>query len=369
MTMTKVGNQNIGPLADEAKLPSTIWFTRCPVPTASGIAIQKGWLQAEFSEQGIAVRSLRHSQDPKIRVSHYIHTVPDSFRQGGNAPAIFARSEGKDTVLLGLHWIPQYQAIIALPESQLTRVEQLRGKRLALPRRVNDQIDFWRATALQGYHNALRLHGLSLADVELVDLPVETSYVDEDVAITDTLTPAPRLIKYQTREMTALLRGEVDAMFAYSVWGASVRSQLGAIEIVNLAEQPGLDAQINNGIPETLTVSGRLLRNHPDLVERYVAQLIRAANWAAHNEDAVRRAMAIETGTAEYWLNQGIGPDVGKQLAISLDETLVSALEVRKNFLLEHGFIRHDFDIRAWIDPQPLRNAQTRARGMASIPD
>ncbi len=100
--------------------PEAIWFTRCPVPTATGIAIQNGWLQREFSRDGIAVRSLRHSTDPSVREAHYTHTHEDSFRQGGNAPAIFARSEGKDTVLLGIHCIPQYQAVIALPDSGWT---------------------------------------------------------------------------------------------------------------------------------------------------------------------------------------------------------------------------------------------------------
>lgn len=342
-----------------SRSPDTIWYTRCPVPTASGIAIQKGWLTETFRSEGIAIRSMRHSQDPKIRESHYTHTLDDSFRQGGNAPSLFARSEDKDTVLIGLHWIPQYQAILSLPGSGLTKLQQLRGRRLALPRRVNDEIDFWRATILQGYQNSLRLGGLDLSDVELVDLPVEQSYVEEDVEITDALTPAPRLIKFHTREMTALLRGEVDAMFGYSVWGASVRSQLSAIEIINLSHQ-AMDVQVNNGAPETLTVSGRLLREHPELVERYVAQLIRAADWASRNEDAARRAIAIETGSAEYWLDEGCMSDVAKRLGMSLDEDLVRTLEVRKDFLLEFGFIRRDFNVREWIDPRPLQNAMKR---------
>ncbi len=257
-------NKTLIPNRPGARLPRTIWYTRCPVPTASGIAIQKGWLKEAFASEGIAVRSMRHSHDPKTRESHYTHTLEDLFRQGGNTPALFARSEGKDTVLLGLHWIPQYQAILSLPGSGLTKLKQLKGRRLALPRRVNDAIDFWRATALQGYQNALRLEGLDLSDVELVDLPVELSYVEEDVEITDDLTAAPRLSKFQTREMTALLRGEVDAMFGYSVWGAAVRSQISAVEIVNLSHAPSLATQVNNGAPETLTVSGQLLREHPD---------------------------------------------------------------------------------------------------------
>ena len=341
-------------------LPQTIWYTRCPVPTAAGIAIQKGWLQEAFAPEGIAVRSMRHSQDPKTRESHYTHTLDNSFRQGGNAPALFARSEGKDTVLLGLHWIPQYQAILSLPASGLHTVGQLRGRRLAVPRRVNDAIDFWRATALQGYQNALRIEGLGLSDVELVDLPIERSYVEEDIEITDALTPAPRLIKFQTREMTALLRGEVDVMFGYSVWGAAVRSQISAVEIVNLSRHSAMDVQINNGAPETLTVSGSLLREHPELVERYVTQLIRAAQWASQNSDAARRAIAIETGSAEYWLDEGCRPEVTQRLSFSLDDDLVKALEMRKNFLLEFGFMRRDFDIREWIDARPLQNAMKR---------
>ena len=119
-------NKTLIPNMPGARLPRTIWYTRCPVPTASGIAIQKGWLKEAFASEGIAVRSMRHSHDPKTRESHYTHTLEDSFRQGGNTPALFARSEGKDTVLLGLHWIPQYQAILSLPGSGLTKLKQLK---------------------------------------------------------------------------------------------------------------------------------------------------------------------------------------------------------------------------------------------------
>ena len=115
-----------------------------------------------------------------------------------------------------------------------------------------------------------------------------------------------------------------------------------------------------------MTVSGQLLREHPDLVARYVAQLVRAAKWAAQNEDAARRAIAIETGAAEYWLDQGCQPDVAHRLAFSLDDELVKALEARKDFLLEFGFLKRDFDIGAWMDPRPLQNALKRSDAMLS---
>ena len=77
------------------------------------------------------------------------------------------------------------------------------------------------------------------------------------------------------------------------------------------------------------------------------------------NEDAARRAIAIETGAAEYWLDQGCQPDVAHRLAFSLDDELVKALEARKDFLLEFGFLKRDFDIGAWMDRGRCR---TRSR-------
>jgi ABC-type nitrate/sulfonate/bicarbonate transport system substrate-binding protein len=342
-----------------AALPDTIWYTRCPVPTAAGLAIQKGLLEEVFASDGIKFRSVRHSQDPKIRESHYTHTLDNSFRQGGNAPAIYARSEGRDTILLGLHFTPQYQAILSLPEVGIKTISDLRGRRLALPRRMNDAIDYWRAIVLQAYQNILRLADLNLSDVELIDLPNAQPYIDEDVAITDSLTPASRTVKLQTLEMTALLKGEVDAMLGYSVWGAELRGQLSAVEIFPFSGLP-LEAQINNEAPQTLTVSGGLLRDHPELVERYLMKALAASEWAKQNRSAAITALAVETGSAEYWVDKGCGSDVANSLDFSLNESLVKALEVRKNFLLEHGFLRHDFSVRGWIDPRPLQNAIRR---------
>ena len=128
-----------------------IWYTRCPVPTASGIAIHHGWLSEEFARDGIQVSSLRASSDRAVRESHFDHRVENSFRHGGNAPPIWSRSEGQDLVAIGLTWLPQYQRILALPGSGIRRVEDLRGERLAMPRRTGEKIDFWRASAQQGY--------------------------------------------------------------------------------------------------------------------------------------------------------------------------------------------------------------------------
>jgi ABC-type nitrate/sulfonate/bicarbonate transport system substrate-binding protein len=75
----------------------TLWYTRCPVPTGLGIAIQQGWLEDAFRAQGTKVESILESNDFATRESHFSHKVQNSVRHGGNIPAISARALGRDT--------------------------------------------------------------------------------------------------------------------------------------------------------------------------------------------------------------------------------------------------------------------------------
>ena len=68
----------------------TLWYTRCPVPTGLGIAVQKGWLQDTVGALGTEVQSLRESDDKAVRESHFDHTLRNSVRHGGNIPGLSA---------------------------------------------------------------------------------------------------------------------------------------------------------------------------------------------------------------------------------------------------------------------------------------
>ena len=68
---------------------SSIWYTRCPVPTPLGLAARQGLFDQEFKADGIAIHTLQDTVDPALRESHYDHRLPHSFRQGGNVPAIW----------------------------------------------------------------------------------------------------------------------------------------------------------------------------------------------------------------------------------------------------------------------------------------
>src|SRR5690606_17056408 len=116
--------------------PSTdlrqIWFTRCPVPTASGLALNLGWLTGAFRDEGIDVGVLQDGP-PELRRHHFDHELLGLFREGGNVPAFAARSEGADTRLIGLTWIDEGQSIIVRPDSAIEGPGDLAGARVAIP--------------------------------------------------------------------------------------------------------------------------------------------------------------------------------------------------------------------------------------------
>ncbi|MYS11864.1 ABC transporter substrate-binding protein, partial [Streptomyces sp. SID6041] len=155
-----------------APVPDTLWFTRCPVPTATGVAADRGWLEGEFASDGIAVRSLQDADPGADRATHFTHALPGLFREGGNVPALWARSRGERTRLVGLTWIEERQVVLVAPGSPVRGAAALRGLRLALPRHPVP-IDFWRAMALRGFEGALASAGFGLDDARLVDVPAD----------------------------------------------------------------------------------------------------------------------------------------------------------------------------------------------------
>jgi ABC-type nitrate/sulfonate/bicarbonate transport system substrate-binding protein len=332
-------------------LTDEIFHTVCPVPVAAIFGhIEKGFAH----DAGVSLNILQASSNRSVRESHFVHKLDNLFRQGGNAPALYAKSSGADTRLIALSYAPQYQGLLALPKSGLKSVKDLKGKRLALPRRFREPIDFWRSIALQGYENALRTAGLGLDDVTLTDLPTDDSFSDRPT--NDKLVRAGELIRQHKTETLAWLNGEVDVIFAYSAWGAFLREQFLAVELIDLNTAVLLKDKINNGVPKTLTVSAKLLKKRPDLVELYLLEALRAAKWARENSNEARRIIASKTSVVESLLVEG----VEQALDISLNEELVEALNLRKEFLLRHGFIPNDFDIHEWIDGEPLKRALER---------
>lgn len=339
---------------------NTIWYTRCPVPTAFGVAITNGFLAAELKADGIEPRSLASSNDTSVRQSHFNHSQPNSFRHGGNGPPLVTRSRGGDVTLVGLSWNDSIKPMLAMPESRIQSMADLAGKRVSLPIRASDSIDFWKATSLRGTELALRHAGMSVADVKFE--PVSTSRAFLEAATTSTeqtatLWDANCMLGHQREEAFALIRGEVDAIYSQGAICTVVQGFTGAVAIADNADCETLADKVNNDSPLVLTVSTGLLREHPELVARCLAAVLRAADWAAQNEKAAKRIIAADTGLPEELVDYTFSPHVHRQLGIDLRPEWVEGLKVQHDHLLRHGFLERAIDFDLFIDPRPLQRA------------
>lgn len=343
---------------DTAAHPATLWYTRCPVPSPLGIAARQGWLAQAFAGQGIAVESIIDSKDRSVRESHFDHHLDWSFRQGGNIPPIWARAKGRATRLVAITWTDEFQAIVTLPGRGIASLADLAGRRLAVPRRVNDLIDFHRATALKGLLSGLSLAGLSASDVQLVDLPIAESVI---LAQGEASLFGLRRRHPYFREVQALVAGEVDALFLKGAEGVVVANLVGAQLVAEFGRHPDPRVRINNGTPRVLTVDEALATQRPDLVVDLLAVVQRASDWAEAHADETLRFVAREMSTSEEAVLASNGPEVHRHLRIGLEPALVDAIGHFKDFLLQWGFLPADFALDQWVDPEPLRQLQARA--------
>jgi ABC-type nitrate/sulfonate/bicarbonate transport system substrate-binding protein len=267
---------------------------------------------------------------------------------------LVAASRGADLRIVGLSAPDRAAAVLVLPDSGLKTAEDLRGKRLSAPRRLNDTIDWWRATVLGGYADLMAAAGMSMADVRLVDVDIDRAYMEDATsgqAQGQSLWGARSQFAVQREEIAALLRGEVDAIYSDGAMYALVQAFLGLQPIAGPA---GADP---DGHPLILTVSGALLDSRPDLVRRWLSRLLDARAWALSHPELARRIIAADTGLPEDFVEAAYSPAIYGQLDITLDPPALQFLKHRHDQLVAGGFIDQALDIDALIAAEPLREA------------
>lgn len=324
--------------------PTDIWYTRCGGATASTIAIQEKFLQDEFSGEDTVLHALQETQDRAIRESHFDHSIPSMFREGGNIPPIWARAKGVDTVVVGISWVDEFQSIVARADSEIRDLTDLKGKRLAVPLYKGITIDFQRGANFHGLANGLALAGLTRNDVTFVDIAI----------------PEGQRQPSGTAEIEALFDGRVDVVFLRQSSGLALfREHRETLrELVRLTDEPNPLHRINNGTPRPVTVHRSFLDQHRDIVVRYLGALLRAAEWAEANPAGALEALTREDGRSTSEIIAATFPRYATSLRPRLTQDYIDGLAAQKDFLLEWGFLAKDFDIAAWIDHGPLAEAE-----------
>lgn len=337
-----------------------IWFTRCPVPTATGLAYKLGWLTEEFARDRIELQTLQESAGSALRRHHYDHDLPSLIREGGNLLAIGARAQGAPTRLVGLTWIDEHQAILVRPETGIREPKDLKGRRLALPTWIDHPIpshqrgsSIARGMSLHGYKGALSFAGLTFDDVTLVE--VEANRASRTANPVD---GAPAASLANLWSLHALANGDVDALYVKGASAVDAAHQLGLAVGINLDKLPERRFRVNNGTPRPITVHQHLIDNHFDLVVRFLHQTLRAADWARDNLSAVREVLQDETRGSAAGVTEAYSDDALRSLHPTLDAERLALFEQQKKFTWIYGFSDNDFSLDEWLDERPLDAAR-----------
>jgi ABC-type nitrate/sulfonate/bicarbonate transport system substrate-binding protein len=260
------------------------------------------------------------------------------------------------------------QPILALPESGIRDVRDLRGKRLLVMTRPESEIDFWQAVTLRVYETALAAADMSLDDVTLVRVPsARPDVVRADASANNprSLWPLQAMSALNRETLLPLVRGEVDAAASQGHNAMQLAALLGATIVFDQAALPGAQERVNNDVPDALTVSADLLDDEPDFVIDVLAALLETEAWARGHETEAVKLLAPELNIAEQLLGIAYGGAIGPGAALDLSVERLEAIGAQKEFLLRHGFITRDFDLDRWVDPQPLAAARQRLAARA----
>ncbi len=336
---------------------NSVWITRCPVPAASGIACAKGWMAEAFGRDGIAVKRVLEQglnlveSDPENQIRHL-------FREGGNIQALAARALGAATRVIGLTWIDERQAIMVRPDTPVLRPADLEGLRFALPGYARSRGEsIARGMALHGIKSALALGGLTLDDVQLTEIPAP---------------PVERASAEGMRRLWLglewLASGRVDAVYVKGAAGAEAAQRLGLNIGIDLDAYPSRLARVNNGTPRPIIVHQHMIDHHPGLVERFLEQSLRAADWAANNPVELKNILAGETLAGPDGVEAAYRNNFHRALHPDLSEDRIEMLKIQANFLWLHGFLESPVDIDEWVCKEPLRAVMDRrARSVLPI--
>lgn len=328
------------------------YYTICPVGNASYIAANNGFLQKGFEKHG--VHPIKLQTLPRDRWdAHFTYENNSLFREGGNTPPLWAKSNDADVLLIGLNSLKQRQVILTRADSEIIGPEDLRNARIGIPIHSKALIDFHRASAEQAFDITLTTFGISEKEVTLVPLIDDTPWGWSGSKGARTFIPGASGII----EVDALDNGLVDAIFVK----LSLIQQLldtGRYKVVyDLSTNSVRVPPINNEFPNTLTVSTHLANQSPELVVEYIKQTLLAAKWAASHKDEAEALLAEQTfGTIREY-QHSFAEDFYLHLTPDLSEYNLKALEDRARFLYDHGYLKKAVDVYAWVDPYFLNTA------------
>ncbi len=108
-------------------------------------------------------------------------------------------------------------------------------------------------------------------------------------------------------------------------------------------------------IPAAITCSAEMAEQHPELVVAYMKGMIRVGRWA--NEHKHAAAAILDRQTFYLDVEHTFRGIEDMDLVPNLSPQNLVSVEIGKDFMLSHGYIKNDFDVHKWAAPEFLEMA------------
>lgn len=284
-----------------------ITYVKAPLNVPSIVEKKMGVFEKEFGKDNIAITFPEITAGPKQTEAMAAGAVDFAHCLGGT-PAILAAANGVDLKIIGIYSRAPKAFVLLAKNGKLQSVKDLKGKKVAGPK----------GTVLhQLLLTALEKNGLKADDVEFIAMDILGA-------------------------VAALMNGSVDA--ALAAGPDAVKAELAGARIITTGE----------GLVEATIVTavrGEFLRQHPDLVKRFMQVHRSALEYVKKNQEEALALTATETGlTIEmvkrmypwYDFDAGVRP------------ADIQELKVTQEFLIKNGMLNKNVkieDIIAKIEP------------------
>src|SRR5436853_2785678 len=287
--------------ADKPKEIRIDWATDNPV---SMVLKEKGLLEKEFAKDGIAIRWVQTLGSNKAL--EFLNAGSIDLGSTAGSAALLAKINGNPIKSIYVYSQPEWTALVTTKDSKIAKIEDLKGKRVAVTRGTDPHIFLVRA---------LQPVGLTEKDI------------------------TPVLLQHPDGK-TALIRGDVDA------W-AGLDPMMAQAEIEDSAKLFYRNKGANTwGI---LNVREEFLKDHPDLVKRVLAVYEDARKYSltnyAEEKHAFQAATKLSDAIADKQLKERTAITYNKIGAEQRDSILQAGLALQKA-----GVIKADVDVKNALD-------------------
>ena len=340
-----------------------VYYTNCPLISASNVDQELGWTKEEYKKIGVKYGFLR-SVPENNWYPHYIHNMDNLIRFGGLFPPIHVHADIRRTRLLGVTHVYEGGVMMVRSRDDIYRMSDLKGKKIGLSKSMNNiKTDWWRIQEEQGIELMLRMNGMTRKDVEILEFPYPDDWYDVPEMIGPPMENPSELwlkrnhkydLAFRPLE-TALEKGVIDAMYSQSKVLSVLSELTGKFKsIEDLSRYPDWTLQVAN-VPAAITCTEEMAEKHPELAVTFMKGMIKVGRWANEHKHAAAAILDKQTfyrdveDTFRGIQQVDMVPNLSPQNLISV--------EIGKDFMLSHGYIKNNFNVHDWAAPEFLEQA------------